>query len=696
LIAGWIGGRGWNPAGEEGYGRMRLTLRTLLAWLDDTLPPSQVREIGIQVKESPLARELAERIGRVTRQRRLTVPGSSGPEGTDPNLVASYLDNDLDPEQVAEYEKKCLSSDVNLAEVASVHQILSLLGQRAKVPPEAKARMYQLVRGREARPARLWSSGSRERVQGAAATAVEWAIDPPPAQSMLERLGPLAVCLVLGVVAVWSAWWSVTAQPSPLGFKVDARSRPRPPGVAPEATVPAVEAGRPALAGPAVGESTVAEHPAAANPSEAASAPAPVASAEAVHPEPSMPSAELAKDAPAAKAAAAAPAKESQPAADLRPSVAKAPPGPGMIDPTSVLVLRYDPEDRQWERITNRTLLARLDRVLCLEPFRVDLGMGPLRLQAVGETEIQLQTNPADAAPMIELGHGRLLVTQPASTTLRVGTFTKSITIEASQDSLVGLERVVRRGDNRPPDPRPQLEIYCVRGEVTVVADKDRDRLTVTNAARISNPGKIERGSPDALPAWTNPGPPTPFEAQLAEQFYKMVLPARPIMAELVAAIEDKRPEIKKLAIAAVKALGDYSLLTPLLSRERDPLCRKATLAAIREVLSLSPEAASRMRDQLAEEFGQERLPFVLKMIEGHPRSESANADLLSQLVLLLGPEQESLGLRELALDDLKRITGRDDLGYDPDQPEGRGLAAWRELARRAQEKAQSTGLRGR
>jgi hypothetical protein len=57
---------------------MRLTLRTLLAWLDDKLPPSEVREIGRQVKESPYAKELVERIQRVTRQRRLTVPPPSG------------------------------------------------------------------------------------------------------------------------------------------------------------------------------------------------------------------------------------------------------------------------------------------------------------------------------------------------------------------------------------------------------------------------------------------------------------------------------------------------------------------------------------------------------------------------------------------------------------------------------------------
>ena len=128
---------------------MRLTLRTLLAWLDDTLQPAQVKEIGSQVAGSPFAQELTERIHRVTRQRRLSVPSSSGPDGVDPNLVASYLDNELDAEAVAEYEKKCLSHDVILAEVASVHQILSLLGHKVKVPAAARSRMYQLVKGRE-------------------------------------------------------------------------------------------------------------------------------------------------------------------------------------------------------------------------------------------------------------------------------------------------------------------------------------------------------------------------------------------------------------------------------------------------------------------------------------------------------------------------------------------------------------------
>jgi hypothetical protein len=135
---------------------MRLTLRTLLAYLDDTLEPSEIKQIGQKVAESDAAQELIARLKQVTRRRRLTTPSDTGQgEPFDPNSVAAYLDNELPSEQVAELERLCLESDVHLAEVAACHQILTLvLGEPALVPPTAKERMYGLVKGREAIPFR--------------------------------------------------------------------------------------------------------------------------------------------------------------------------------------------------------------------------------------------------------------------------------------------------------------------------------------------------------------------------------------------------------------------------------------------------------------------------------------------------------------------------------------------------------------
>jgi len=135
---------------------VRLTLRTLLAYLDDTLEPHEIKAIGQKVAESDAAQELVARIKQITRRRRLTTPPEAGAgDKFGANTVAEYLDNELSTEQVAELEKTCLESDVHLAEVASCHQILTLvLGEPALVPPTARERMYGLVKGREAIPFR--------------------------------------------------------------------------------------------------------------------------------------------------------------------------------------------------------------------------------------------------------------------------------------------------------------------------------------------------------------------------------------------------------------------------------------------------------------------------------------------------------------------------------------------------------------
>ena len=141
---------------NEGAAAVRLTLRTLLAYLDDTLEPHEIKEIGQKVAESDAAQELVARIKQITRRRRLTTPPANGPGAKfDANTVAEYLDNELSSDLVAELEKTCLESDVHLAEVASCHQILTLvLGEPALVPPTARERMYGLVKGREAIPFR--------------------------------------------------------------------------------------------------------------------------------------------------------------------------------------------------------------------------------------------------------------------------------------------------------------------------------------------------------------------------------------------------------------------------------------------------------------------------------------------------------------------------------------------------------------
>ncbi|MDH3716569.1 MAG: hypothetical protein OES79_00485 [Planctomycetota bacterium] len=128
---------------------MRLTLRTLLAYLDNILEPNDRSNLEEKIKESEFARSLMERIQRVSVQSDLGAPPVAGRGvGRDASSVAEYLDNTMAPEQIQEFERICLESDIHLAEVTCCHNVLTIvLGQPAKVSAVLRERMYRLNEG---------------------------------------------------------------------------------------------------------------------------------------------------------------------------------------------------------------------------------------------------------------------------------------------------------------------------------------------------------------------------------------------------------------------------------------------------------------------------------------------------------------------------------------------------------------------
>jgi hypothetical protein len=618
---------------------MRLTLRTLLAWLDDTLPPAEVREIGKQVSESLFAKELVDRIHKVTRMRRLTVPSQSGPDATDPNLVASYLDNELAPEDVAEFEKKCLTSDVHLAEVASIHQILSLIGQKAKVPTEARHRMYHLIKGRESVAVRAPRASQATEPSPVSEPVQPWVTPPPPRGHWIERFGPAAAVVALMAVLCWSAWQTIEPASSALRNPGQiAKKEPNPPPQ--EAPKPAEAANVPKAVPEPEGEAN-------ANPEKTKEATAATSPEKSATPEKSV---------------------------ELPPGVVGV-----ALKPDGVL-LRYSRDRREWEPVTADTPLRDQDRLLSLAPFRSTITLGRSRVDLVKETEIWVLSAASSQAARFNLAQGSVVVHGISPTSPFAVQFSgKTIEVTPPSGAAVGLERVNRRDAGSPSAATPVLRIYSTEGDVELAADDDRETLkgpgTLTYDLRTPWVDK----STKAPPTWVTETRPSPFDIQVGEQFAHLILrPNRPVLNAIVEAAEDDQKDVRRLAISALRAVGDISFVVPLMSKVDDPSSRRAAINVLRTYLAQGPEAANDLHSQLIIAYGVDMADIVNRLLIGFTPKDAREEATYNNLVQELS--SSDVGVRELALDNLQSLTGRDDLGFNPDKPEGKGLKAWKDL----------------
>ena len=124
---------------------MRLTLRTLLAWLDGVLPDDEQQQLGAKVSSSVMATHLVERIRGAVGRAAIGAPKLEGRGLTeDINSVAEYLDNTLSSEQLEAFERICIESEVHLAEVAACHGLLAEVSR----DPTVAQRLYEEERER--------------------------------------------------------------------------------------------------------------------------------------------------------------------------------------------------------------------------------------------------------------------------------------------------------------------------------------------------------------------------------------------------------------------------------------------------------------------------------------------------------------------------------------------------------------------
>ncbi|MBX3443159.1 MAG: hypothetical protein KF774_12205 [Planctomyces sp.] len=718
---------------------MRLTLRTLLAYLDDILEASQAREIGARISENSVASSLVTRIRDVTRRRRIGSPELTGAGASpEPNVVAEYLDNTLDPSAVADVEKVCLDSDMHLAEVAACHQVLTIvLGEPVTIRPELRDRMYALGKQPEATNTPIQADQILAAAPSAAA-AVTAAPERPVVPEYLKRrplMRRLAPWLLVGVLlSGWLAmiltdedllpgWLRPVAQtsapretPAGAGANVAAVARdrgspsvvdaqePAPDAIGPGAEQAAAIAARSSLDAPI----PVDVAPDSASGTEAGGA---ADSADlALVPETSLPPSDVVP--PPSPGIPAEPAVA--PTTDVDPGA----PFPTVLYASSegVMILR-SPESGDWSVLPRRALLHVGDEIAAPEPFLSELAVtsagqakASITLLMAGGARAQLLPARPESIMELEIDRGRVGFLRPSDGL--AGPLTVGVTVGGMRSAIdlkqpetrcgvyverpqpQGLPLVETPAADEPPAEDPTLEyvppaptgtLFVVAGAVDV--RRGPEDVIASEAApewtEWTNPSSTQFIALGTLPVWLDPTARVPMTTRNFSRNYEPEFALdQPIQMSIPPVLRDRRAHMARLAAQTLALTDDVENLVLALSNDHEE-ARLAAIVSLREWLPRQLENDDRLREAASRVFRGEDAAVAVELLWGKSDADVRSEAAAQQLLAWMG--SDNVAIRELAFFQVHRLTGKD-LGYRPVNPLAQREAAlerWREHVKR-------------
>jgi hypothetical protein len=505
---------------------MRLTLRTLLAWMDRVLAPEDQRDLGEKVATSGVAPRLADRVRAAVAHPRLAAPKPDGHGlADDPNTAAEYLDNVLAADRLEAFERICIESDVHLAEVASCHGILAEITRGVaddeRIDEAARRRLLAAMTtkaamlGVDVAAAVAPQAPPRPSAAGKSAAAVDDSSARPaanaakaPREKPMRRRAPLAAWLAAGVavlllvalggVFAWSLARTSGGRREVATVTDSEKPKPSQPGgvmpAAPAADAPVVPradaTARPELpAASAGGESAeTAATPAAQPPAGTAPGPpepptpppgAAVESSSATPPPASQgplgdalvivaPPPRAPANEPPGAAAAVAPAVPPPAAAAIEPPQA---PAVGRASPGDVLLRRTAGEPPSpWQMLAEGEVPGEGDELLAPPWCHPQFAYGDVMLRLEPNTRAVL-VRDSDGTPRLEVVFGRAVAWSE----------TTDATLGISAGGLVG---VATAGPGRPIGI--ELELGREPGTDPATRESRRRALVVTSVGEAA------------------------------------------------------------------------------------------------------------------------------------------------------------------------------------------------------------------
>jgi hypothetical protein len=697
---------------------MRLTLRTLLAYLDDTLEPAQAKAIGQKIAESATAQEIIARIKEVVRRRRLTVPPATGPAAKlDPNTVAEYIDSVLPADQLSQVEEVCLESDVFLAEVAACHQILTVvLSEPSLVPPTARQRMYGLVQGPEAAPYRRAAAPLAHDEEATSASARRDEADEALLMGLplyraqgpwFRRLAPVAGVLLL-VAALVAALWiglspSTIKEQKPREVTMAKGNTPadvKPPEVkAAEKTPVEVEPKAPA-------KSPDAKEP--AKPPVKGSDATPAKPSDSNPPKPADPPRSPVESEPKPAGKPPASAEVKPPEVGPRNVVGK------YLSPATAeanVLLDRQADKGPWKRLIHNSPVYSEDSLVSLPGYQskihfdrgVDLTLwGDLPEGAdapIFESAAILHDSP-DVDLDVTLDHGRIGIanTKPAGTAeVRVRFYKESwmLTLEPGSDAAMELwgrytpDQAFSKDPNRDEVPHSYLGLFVLKGKVNLkianvthyLAEPRGPAMLVWQNGIGPDPGPRNREAP---PSWAKKTAPRGQALKMNQVLKNLSLRLnRQVEVDVVLPemIKDQDANTVILGMYCLGAVSDLpNLLEALADEHSPPGARQVAVDVLQFWIGQRPERDLKLYKELEGKYSAVPAEIIMDLLHGFSQARWSQPETYETLIEYL--KNDKLPIREMAFRLLVRNPATTKIAersnYDPAGDSEQRLNAYR------------------
>lgn len=700
---------------------MRLTLRTLLAWIDGVLTPAEREELAGKVAESPVAPKLIERI-RLAVEDAEPPPVGGQSEADDPNAVAEYLDNVLPIEQLEPFERRCLEAPGTLGEVAACHRILADVARHpgSIEPPtgEPRRKLIRRVAEELAHAAAEHHPSTLESEAAAAAAAIASTVDHAPREkapsprspdeprasvwAWLSAAAAIALLAILGGLLARSIWPS---RPD-AGREVAAvPAMAQPPAVDDAAVAPPAESAAP----PAVPDASEPPPPtalAAGPPQLSAAETVPATPATATPDTGSLPVAP--PTAVPLPAMAATGETDAQPA---EPEAAPPAPPPGRVaagDP----VLRRSSEAGpfRWQPIYAGDPLAASEELLAPALSFPVLERGDLRIRLLPGTQVLVATD-GDGTPRIEILFGRCVVWTDAAAGLSVGVTAGGLSGRGSLGPRQPLGIDVRLTHESGDDPAVvapgQLaEVFATGGVEWQQLAADGSRLEPALAGieptqpmppgsslrwNSATPARARLERDQVEPGWLRPQSPSSRTERATAATIARCLATLPsdgsITGPLSELARDRRAENRAAAASTLALVGEFDELVRLLCADgdagslREAQWKSLVSDTIPLALGRGANAAARLKTAFVSQAPDGRGEELFRLACGLSAAEFAAGGAAALVAALDDPHLAVRRFAAAALLSAANSASEALAVYRPDRPASlnqQGLAWWR------------------